>query len=118
MIFHAKIVGVKVANPDHIKRKEILNDCKKGELLMLERENNNPHDNNAVAVLRLSREKLGYLSHDAAVKISKHIDEDSKEFEAVIEKVNGGKKSLIGSILGGDEKPFEVDIVITKKFTS
>ncbi len=118
MIIHAKIVGVKVANPDHIKRKEILNDCKKGELLMLERERDNPHDNNAVAVLRLSREKLGYLSHDAAVKIAKQIDEDSKEFEAVIEKVNGGKKSLLGSILGGEEKPYEVDIVITKKYTS
>lgn len=116
MILHASIVGFKVANPDSQKREKVLSDCKKGELLMLEREYGNPHDSNAVAVLRLTREKIGYVSNEAAKKLADEIDSKKTKFEAVIESITGGQSGFFGSFLGSKEKPKEYKIAITKKY--
>lgn len=116
MILHSKIVGIKVAQPVPEKREEILRDCKKGEALLLERERNNTHDKNAVAVLRLTREKLGYVAADAASQIVPEIDQNQIQYEAVIEKIRGGSPGFLASWFGAKETPLELDIVITKKY--
>jgi len=83
-LIYATIVGTKVANPDQQTREKLFAACRKGELLCLEREENNPHDPEAIAVLRQSREKLGYVSKEAAHEIVQEIDAQGQEFEAVI----------------------------------
>lgn len=116
MIIHSKIVGMKVAMPDPVRREEIVRDCKKGEVLILERMPNDPHDKNAVAVMRVTREKLGYVESEAAAKIVPEMDKNQTQYEGVIEKVTGGAPGFFASLFGGKETPLGFDIVITKKY--
>src|SRR3989304_3341571 len=98
MIIHAQVVGIKVANPKSEKRNELLANCKKGELLSLKRERDNLHDSYAVAVMRITGEKLGYLSQDAAKTIADEMDNKNAQFEAILAKIGpkgGGLFSLL-----------------------
>ncbi|MBD3265367.1 hypothetical protein GF373_01750 [bacterium] len=114
-LINAHIVGLKVANPDEEKRKELFESCHKGEILILRRESDNPHDPDAIAVLRESTEKLGYVSKDEAKQLARQMDQDGAEYEAVLASITGGKPGLLASIFGAKEKAFGFDIVINKK---
>lgn len=116
MIVHSKVVGIKIAMPDPVKREEIIRDCKKGETLLLERETNSLYDKNAVAVLRCTREKLGYLTTEAAQKIIPDMEKNRTQFEGVIEKITGGAPGFFQSLFGAKETPLGFEIVITKKY--
>jgi hypothetical protein len=60
--FRARVEGLTHKNPNGTNRQKILSKCKVGEPLNLVREPDDPKDEFAVAVFRLSGEKLGYLS--------------------------------------------------------
>jgi hypothetical protein len=114
-LIYATIVGTKVANPDQQTREKLFAACRKGELLCLEREENNPHDPEAIAVLRQSREKLGYVSKEAAHEIVQEIDAQGQEFEAVIAKSTSPKQGFFSSLFGAKNTPTGFEIVITRK---
>ena len=116
MIINAKIVGIKVALPDEIKRKEILESCRKGELLTLKREQENPHDPDAIAVFRQSSEKIGYLNKDAAAKLAPDMDKSGKNIEAVLAEIEGGKPGFFPALFGAKEQPIELNMVINTVF--
>lgn len=101
--------------PDPVKRKEIIEDCKKGEALILEREMNSPYDTVAVAVRRCTQEKLGYIPTETAKQIIPEMEKNQIQFEAVIEKITGGPAKYFASLFGAKETPRGFDIVITKK---
>lgn len=63
------VVGESFRNPDGTDRQEIIPRCVVGEWLILEHEPDNPHDINAIKVLRETGEQIGYLPRDFAGEI-------------------------------------------------
>ena len=92
---NTKIVGVTFPNPDGSSRQQILKRMRRAECeyeaVYLEPEPDNPHDKNAVKVLNIKGEQMGYLSSDLAADILKMLSE-GKEFSAVITSFTGGEK--------------------------
>jgi hypothetical protein len=65
--FFSKIAGV---THDRGKRQKAISHCQRYEQLMLDSEEDNPKDANAVRVLNSRREHLGYLSSELAAEIT------------------------------------------------
>jgi hypothetical protein len=73
--FHTKIRGVTFRNEDRKSRQRLIARCRVGEKLVLEREPDNCRDPNAIKVLRMSGEQLGYIpAHVAANGLAKDLD--------------------------------------------
>ncbi len=72
--FHTKVVGVTKTNADGSERQKVIAGCQVGELVLLVRENDNPHDPNAIAVYRATREQIGYMSAELAEELAPQID--------------------------------------------
>jgi len=103
--FYSKVVGVTHANADRSQRQQIIAQCEQGERLRLVREPDNPHDPNAVAVVRLSGEQLGYLSSDLACEIAPRLDRGSR-VDVEVAQVTGGEWF--------SDRSYGVNIKITK----
>jgi hypothetical protein len=67
--FFTKVVGVSHMNDDGSNRQEILTWCGRYEKLVLDHQEDNPNDPNAVRVCRDSGEQLGYLRADLAEEV-------------------------------------------------
>lgn len=67
--FFAQVAGESHRNDDGSDRQTIIQRCRVGELLALEHEPDNPHDINAIRVLRRSREQIGYLTREFAGEV-------------------------------------------------
>jgi len=65
------VAGVSYNNRDGTSRQRIILRCSAGELLRLKAEDDNPVDPNAVAVIRLNGEQLGYLHREDAAEVRK-----------------------------------------------
>jgi ribosomal protein L37AE/L43A len=63
------VAGVSHANRDGTSRQKIISRCALGEILRMVGEPTNPVDPNAVAVVRLNGEQIGYLSRDDAADV-------------------------------------------------
>lgn len=72
-------------------RQDTIRRCREGERVILKREPNNPHDKNAVAVLRQNGEQIAYLTRDNAEWVSRVMDE-GRELEAKIKCITGGSR--------------------------
>jgi uncharacterized Zn-finger protein len=73
--FFTKIAGVTHRNNDRKSRQRLIAQCRVGEELVLERESDSPVDTNAIKVLRLTGEHLGYIpAHVAASGLAKDLD--------------------------------------------
>ena len=87
-----KIVGVTHPNSDGTSRRKILKRMRREECeyeaVYLEPEPDNPYDKNAVKVLNIMGEQIGYLSSDLAEDIVKRISK-GEEFSAVITSFTG-----------------------------
>jgi integrase len=59
--FFGQVSGESHRNDDGSDCQAIIPRCRVGELLVLEREPDNPHDINAIRVIRQSGEQIGYL---------------------------------------------------------
>ena len=94
--FHTKIVGVSHKNSDGSSRQKIIRKCRLFEDLVLDHEETNPHDPNAVRVCRENGEQLGYLNANLAEEV---VSKSSKgyRFATLIKDVTGGGK---GEYLG------------------
>jgi hypothetical protein len=98
--FYTKIAGTKHKNPDGTYRSRILKDCSVLEPLELRREPDNPFDENAVAVHRLSSgEQLGYLDSYTAQEVAKHMTKHGDRWTAVFRKHTFHPET--GKVVGG-----------------
>lgn len=67
--FFAHVAGESHRNADGSDRQAIIPRCHVGELLALEHEPDNPHDINAIRVLRQTGEQIGYLQREFAGEV-------------------------------------------------
>lgn len=67
--FFTSVAGESYHNADGSDRQVIIPSCRVGELLVLEHEPDNPHDINAIRVLRRSGEQIGYLLRELAGEV-------------------------------------------------
>lgn len=67
--FFAHVAGESHRNADGSDRQAIIPRCQVGELLVLEHEPDNPHDINAIRVLRQTGEQIGYLQREFAGEV-------------------------------------------------
>jgi hypothetical protein len=67
--FFASVAGESYRNDDGTSRQAIIQRCEVGELLALEHEPDNPHDVNAIRVLRRAGGQIGYLPREIAGEV-------------------------------------------------
>src|SRR5215470_3215511 len=89
--FHTKIAGVTHRNRDGSDRQELIRECQVFEPLDLEHEAVNPHDPNAVRVLRKTGEQLGYLRAELAADIVSK-SKCGYRFEVFITDISGDER--------------------------
>jgi hypothetical protein len=89
--FHTKIVGVSHQNADGSDRQRLIRECRLFETLVLDHEEDNPHDPNAVRVLRQTGEQLGYLGAELAEEIVWKSN-NGYRFLVLIKDITGGKR--------------------------
>ncbi|HET6456209.1 MAG TPA: HIRAN domain-containing protein [Armatimonadota bacterium] len=87
--FFTKIVGVSHRNADGSSRQEAISECIPGESLVFAKEKGNPHDPNAIRVLRANRQQLGYLKRELASEVGPRMD-DGCRYEVSVAEVTGG----------------------------
>jgi len=68
--FHTKVAGISHRNPDGTSRQVIARRCARLEQLNLVHDSDNPHDPNAVQVLRTTGEQLGFLPAHVAAQVA------------------------------------------------
>ena len=67
--FFGRVAGESHRNADGSDRQAIIPRCRVGDLLVLEHEPDNPHDINAIRVLRQNGEQIGYLEREFAGEV-------------------------------------------------
>ena len=67
--FFGHVAGESHRNADGSDRQAIILRCRVGDLLVLEHEPDNPHDINAIRVLRQNGEQIGYLEREFAGEV-------------------------------------------------
>ena len=67
--FFGHVAGESHRNADGSDRQVIIPRCRVGDLLVLEHEPDNPHDINAIRVLRQNGEQIGYLEREFAGEV-------------------------------------------------
>ena len=87
--FYSKVAGVSHANDDGTDRQEIIARCEPLELLLLDHDEHNPYDSNAVRVRRENGEQIGFLSAELAGEV---VEEATRgiRFAAFIHAITGG----------------------------
>ena len=78
-----KIVGVTFDN-----RQALIRNLVEGDTLELAREPENPHDRNAVAVMK-GKDHLGYIGREAAVELAREMD-GGGSFHVIVSSIVGG----------------------------
>ena len=81
-----RVSGVSHNNRDGTNRQQIISRCSVGELLRLKAEDDNPVDPNAVAVIRLNGEQLGFLNCEDAEEVHKG-SQQGWLYAAIINKI-------------------------------
>ena len=94
---YTKIVGVTHRNPNGSDRQILIQKCSLLDRLDLDHEQDNPHDPNAVRVLRGTGEQLGYLQAEVAADIVSK-SERGYRFEVFITDISGDEQN--GQSLG------------------
>lgn len=84
-----KVVGVSRRNEDGTSRQKIASKLRKGDLLMLVHEKDNPADANALKVLASKGKQVGYLMRERAEEFVDLVDERDGLI-AVVTEVTGG----------------------------
>lgn len=78
-------------NADGTDRQRVIRGCRLFENLVLDHEEDNPHDSNAVRVCRINGPQLGYLNSGLAEEIVEK-SESGYHFAVFIKDLTGGKK--------------------------
>ncbi len=97
--FHSKIVGVTYENSDGSDRQKHIQKCRPFETLVLDHEEDDLHDANAVRVYRQNGQQLGYLNAELAREIVLKAERGYR-FVAFVKELTGGRKGQsVGSSL-------------------
>jgi hypothetical protein len=87
--FHTNIAGVTHDNNDGTSRQRIIKRCQQLEPLLLDHEENNPFDSNAVKVCNRRGEHIGYLHSELAGEIVANSSEGYR-YAAFVKDITGG----------------------------
>lgn len=88
------IAGIKYANRDGILRSKILQNCKKGQVLTLERDYRNKYDANAILILNDQGEDLGFVPKEIAKIYASQMDLGQK-FEVSISDIHVNNENAL-----------------------
>lgn len=83
--FYSKIVGTTFCNGQ-----EELKSLSEGESLIIHKEDNNPYDENAIAIYTDYMVKLGYIPRDTAKNLREQV-EDWSDVSTEVSEITGGK---------------------------
>jgi hypothetical protein len=83
--WHTKVAGV-----THGKRQKVISQCQRLESLMLETEDDNPADRNAIKVIRANGQQLGYINADMAPEIRRDVKAGCL-FAVYLTNITGGE---------------------------
>jgi hypothetical protein len=113
--FRTKVAGVTHNNSDGTSRQDILRKCTNGEYLLLHRDYDNAFDEYAIAVLRKTKEQIGFIPrhiafrHPAMNDLAPHMDQGG-EVNARIVALIGGECDIEIEVIGGDGgKPYQLN---------
>ena len=87
--FFTKVAGVSHRNDDRTSRQRIIRQCEPREQLVLDHDEGNRYDPNAVRVCRQNGEKVGFLNADLAERVVRHSAEGYR-YAAFVANVTGG----------------------------
>ena len=90
--FFGHVAGESHRNADGSDRQAIVPRCRVGDLLVLEHEPDNPHDINAIRVLRQSGEQIGYLEREFAGEVVSR-SAKGRTYHAVIASIGRAHRS-------------------------
>jgi hypothetical protein len=88
--FYTKVVGISHLNDDGSDRQDIARKCRPWESLSLIHDESNPHDKNAIRVMRENGEQLGYLSSDLAAEVVERT-KAGYSYIVLVKDITGGK---------------------------
>lgn len=86
--FYTKVAGVSYDN-----RQAVVASLKAGDVLVLTREPNNPHDPHAIAVSTADGVQVGYLSARLAARLTPTVDTGARYAATVSQVTGGGERS-------------------------
>ena len=87
--FYTKVAGVSHRNDDGTYRQRIIRRCRPQERLVLDHDERNPHDPNAVRVCRQSGEQVGFLNAELAEEVVSAAREGYR-YAAFVKNITGG----------------------------
>ena len=87
---HKTPIETNVVGVTYEGRQSIVALLKVGEKVLLVREPNNPHDNNAIKVIRQNGQCFGFISRSGAASLASRFDEYGKPVEAIVKSITGG----------------------------
>ncbi len=90
--FFGHVAGESHRNADGSDRQAIIPRCRVGDLLVLEHEPDNPHDINAIRVLRQNGEQIGYLEREFAGEVVSR-SAKGRTYHAVIADIGRPRRS-------------------------
>jgi hypothetical protein len=92
--FFGHVARESYRNDDGSDRQTIIPGCQVGELLVLQHEPDNPHDINAIRVLRQNGEQIGYLERAFAGEV---VSRSAKgwQYHAVIAGIGRSRRSAL-----------------------
>jgi len=90
--FFGHVAGESHRNADGSDRQSIIPRCRVGDLLVLEHEPDNPHDVNAIRVLRQNGEQIGYLEREFAGQVVSR-SAKGRKFHAAIAGIGRPRRS-------------------------
>ena len=112
--FRTKVAGLIHNNSDGTSRQAILRKCTTGEYLLLQRDYDNAFDEYAIAVLRKTKEQIGFIPRDVAFRhpamndLAPHMDQGG-EVKARIVALIGGECEIEIEVIGSDGgKPYQL----------
>jgi HIRAN domain len=90
--FFGQVAGESHRNDDGSSRQAIILRCRVGEPLVLEHDPDNPHDINAIRVLRQTGEQIGYLEREFAGEVVSR-SAKGRHYHAVIAGIGRPRRS-------------------------
>ncbi|MFY7788559.1 MAG: HIRAN domain-containing protein [Thermoflexibacteraceae bacterium] len=91
---HTKITGTAYRNPDGNDRQVIITKMKVGEKLLLIPEPTNPYDKDAIQLVRVTGELVGYLEMDLALEIKSRLLRKTL-VEATVSNIYRDKQNIL-----------------------
>jgi len=96
--FFAHVAGESFRNDDGTDRQAIIAGCRVGEPLLLEADPDNPHDENAVRVLREDGKQIGHLEAGMAAQLANDLS-DFSAFVATIRRPKTSRHYGVGLLI-------------------